>query len=237
MAVASAISIAHVLADPLRLALLDRLMHGEATVGELVSVTEATQPRVSNHLRILRDHGLVVVRREGRQAAYSLAGPTIAELIEALGAVGGSPVRRDRRTDPVLMQARTCYDHLAGVLGVWLYDRLVTLDALRPAESVRGDVALGRQAARWFEVLGVESLPAGGRRRFAFACLDWTERRPHLGGALGAAVCGEALRRGWVSRIAGTRAVRLTAKGYRELGTLGPLPDRISAPASVRSTA
>lgn len=232
----SAYSVAQVLADPLRLAVLHRLMDGAATVGELVSVTDASQPRVSNHLRVLREHGLVAVRREGRQMIYSLAGPAVAALVEALGAVAGGRAYRDRRTDPVLMQARTCYDHLAGVLGVWLYDRLAALKAIEPASADRGDVVLGPAATRWFDILGVEPALAGRKRRFAFACQDWTERRPHLGGALGAALCDEALRHGWVTRIRGTRAVRLTAGGREALGALGSLPDRISAPARVGST-
>lgn len=232
----SAASIAQVLADPLRLAMLHRLMEGAATAGELVSVTEGSQPRVSNHLRVLREHGLVTVQREGRQMAYSLAGPAVSALVEALGAVAGGRAHRDRRTDPVLMQARTCYDHLAGVFGVWLYDRLVALEAIEPASSIRGDIGLGPAATRWFDLLGVDPSEASRKRRFAYGCRDWTERRPHVGGALGAALCEEALRRGWVSRISGTRAVRLTARGREELSALGPLPDRIPAPSSVRST-
>ena len=131
------------------------------------------------------------------------------------------------------MQARTCYGHLAGALGVWLYDRLVALDAIEPAGEIRGDVALGLQAKRWLPALGVDAATAlKSKRRFAFACLDWTERRPHLGGALGAQIGAHALAEGWAARIPGTRAVRFSTAGREHLALLGPLP----VPPSVRSS-
>ena len=231
-------AIAQALADPLRLAILHRLMEGGAAVGELVAVTGTSQPNVSNHLRILREHGLVEAERTGRQMTYALANSSVAHLVEALTAVASGPKVRDRRTDPVLMQARTCYDHFAGTLGVWLYDRLVDLEAIEAVGEIRGDVALGRHAERWLSVLGVDAEAAARtKRRFAFGCLDWTERRPHLGGALAAQMCEQALARGWVARIPGTRAVRITSVGRAGFGALGAVPGPEGARASVRSKA
>ena len=231
-----AAAVAQALADPLRLAMLHRLMEGGAAVGELVAVTGTSQPNVSNHLRILREHGLVEAERTGRQMTYALANPSVAQLVEALTAVAGGPKARDRRTDPVLMQSRTCYDHFAGTLGVWLYDRLVDLEAIEAVGEIRGDVALGRQAEQWLPVLGADAeVAARSKRRFAFGCLDWTERRPHLGGALAAQVCTHALERGWVVRIPGTRAVRVTSAGRAGFGALGAVPGPEATRASVRS--
>lgn len=229
-------AMARAIADPLRLAILQRLMEGAAAAGELVAVTGASQPNISNHLRVLRQHGLVEAERAGRQMTYALANPGVASLVEALMAVGGGRRTHDRRNDPVLMQARTCYDHFAGTLGVWLYDRLVALEAIEGAREIRGDVALGPQADQWFSMLGLKSsAAAGSKRRFGFGCLDWTERRPHLGGALGARICERALSEGWAARIEGTRAVRLTAVGRKRLGVLGPLPERLTLEPSVGS--
>jgi DNA-binding transcriptional ArsR family regulator len=118
------------LADPVRLALLQHLMGGSATVSELVAVTGATQSNVSNHLQVLRRRGLVRARRLGRQREYELRGTHVARLIEELGAVAGdrqAPVVKDR----ALIEARTCYDHLAGKLGVRLFEALELRQAIR----------------------------------------------------------------------------------------------------------
>ncbi len=119
-----------------------------------------------------------------------------------------------------MVEARTCYDHLAGRLGVGLYGALVDADALVPTSEVRGDVGSGRAASRVFESLGIdlEALASGaGPRRFAFAGPDRTKRIPHLGGALGAAVCERFFEEGWVRRLAESRVPELTDEGERAL--------------------
>jgi hypothetical protein len=119
-----------------------------------------------------------------------------------------------------MVEAGTCYDHLAGRLGVGLYGALVDADALVPTSEVRGDVGSGRAASRVFESLGIgpKALTSGtSPRRFAFACPDWTKRLPHLGGALGAAVCERFFEEGWVRRLAESRALELTDEGERAL--------------------
>ena len=209
--------IAWALSDPVRLSVLQILMEGPAAVAELVSATGASQPNVSNHLKVLRERGLVRSERVGRQSIYEIADASVAQLVESLTVVAGGPQDPLFGTGP-MAEARTCYDHLAGKLGVGLYGALVEADALTPTGAVRGDVRLGPAAQRVFGAIGVDVEKASAeaaRRRFAFACPDWTERTPHLGGALGAAVCGRFFGQGWVRREEGNRAVAITRKGKR----------------------
>lgn len=223
------IALTQALADPLRLSILRELMGGPATVSELTALTDATQPNVSNHLALLRERGLVRATREGRQMRYELRDPAVASLIEALAAVADGPEKRAaERVTPPLAQARLCYDHLAGRVGVALYDALVARGALRPAEppataragraGPSAAVELGPAGDAIFAALGVSVADARReKRRFAFGCVDWTERRPHLGGALGAALCASAMAHGWVARQPGTRAVIVTDAGWQAL--------------------
>lgn len=211
--------IAWALSDPVRLSVMQVLMGGPAAVSELVSATGASQPNVSNHLRVLRERGLVRSERKGRQSIYEIPDASVAQLVESLTAVAGGPQAPVFGSDP-MAEARTCYDHLAGRLGVGLYGALVDADALVPTGEVRGDVRVGPAASGVFGALGVDpgAVVAGaGRRRFAFACPDWTERLPHLGGALGAAVRERFFEEGWVRRPEDTRAVALTSEGERAL--------------------
>lgn len=210
--------IAWALSDPVRLSVMQVLMGGPAAVAELVSATGASQPNVSNHLRVLKEQGLVRSERHGRQTIYEIPDASVAQLVESLTTVAGGPESLVFRSDP-MAEARTCYDHLAGRLGVGLYGALVDADALVPTGEIRGDVRLGPAAPRVFGALRIEPEVAAGtrRRRFAFACPDWTERLPHLGGALGAVLRERFFEEGWVRRREGTRAVALTSKGRRAI--------------------
>ena len=211
--------IAWALSDPVRISVMQVLMGGPATVSELISVTGASQSNVSNHLKVLREQGLVRGERRGRQSIYEIPDTSVAQLVESLTAVAGGPEAPVFGTDP-MAEARTCYDHLAGRLGVGLYGALVDADALVPTAEVRGDLRLGPDAPRVFGDIGVDPAKTAreaGRRRFAFACPDWTERLPHVGGALGAAVCEQFFGEGWVRRGEGTRAIALTSGGRRVL--------------------
>ncbi|HZC07149.1 MAG TPA: metalloregulator ArsR/SmtB family transcription factor [Ktedonobacterales bacterium] len=224
------IALTQALADPLRLEILRELMGGPATVSELTALTGATQPNVSNHLALLRERGLVRATREGRQMRYDVQNPAVASLIEALVSVAGAPARRaSERVTPPLARARLCYDHLAGEVGVALFDALVARDALRLTDVTKSTARAGRAApsamvelgpagAAIFGDLGVSVAEAQReKRRFAYPCVDWTERRPHLGGALGAALCAAAVARGWVARQPATRAVIVTDAGWQAL--------------------
>lgn len=128
---------------------------------------------------------------------------------------GGGPPARTVKSAPIA-RARTCYDHLAGRAGVAVFKALVTRDVLRSPKRVPGEAELGAHASDVFAKLGVDlDVVRRERRRFATACLDWTERQPHLGGALGAALWGAFTARGWIARRPGTRAVAVTAAGAR----------------------
>ncbi|HEY6707322.1 MAG TPA: metalloregulator ArsR/SmtB family transcription factor [Actinomycetota bacterium] len=198
------------LADPLRLRVVDRLGHrGPATVSQLSGELGVPLPQLSNHLRRLRESGLVRVERSGRQAVYRLADPGLQLLLPLLDRITGhlQPPAR-----PPVAASRTCYDHLAGPLGVGLYRVLVDRGALE--ELPDGTVEPGDTAARDLAALGVDvAAVTPGRQRLAFQCLDATERAPHLAGALGDAVAAALLTRGWVERTPGTRTVQLTASG------------------------
>jgi DNA-binding transcriptional ArsR family regulator len=218
-------ALARELGDPTRLAVLEHLVtEGPSGVSEMADTLELSGPRLSNHLARLRSADLVTVQRDGRHAVYQVASPSIKELLASLhaaasladqGTESGSGVPRPLSG---LRQARSCYDHVAGVLGVAILDALQDQGALGPAEGIRAGIELAPHGKAVFGELGIDPdhLP-GVRRRFAFACLDWTERRAHLGGALGAALLTALLKRGWLARESNTRALRVTTKGRKAI--------------------
>jgi DNA-binding transcriptional ArsR family regulator len=210
------IEITRAIADPLRLAVLHHLMGGPASVSELMAVIGVEQSRLSNHLAVLRERNLVRSTRQGRQVIYELRDAAVGRLVESLGQIGGAQARTVKSVP--IARARTCYDHLAGRLGVAVFRALVDRDGLRKPKEVPGDVELGPQAQRLFGALGLDmAVVRQERRRFATTCLDWTERQPHLGGALGAALWAELVARGWIVRRPGTRTVIVTSAGARGL--------------------
>jgi DNA-binding transcriptional ArsR family regulator len=210
--------VAQALADPLRLAVLGHLMGGPATVSEIVSITGESQSKVSNHLALMRERGLVRASREGRQRVYELRDASVAQLVESLTAVAGAEPARYRESPP-LARARTCYDHLAGRVGVALFDSLLSRGAIGGPQEPKAAVEIGPEGEEVFGGLGIDLEESRReRRRFAYACVDWTERRPHLGGALGAALWARFVERGWVLKKPGTREVIVTDEGKAGLG-------------------
>jgi DNA-binding transcriptional ArsR family regulator len=203
------------LADETRVAMLLALLGGEAlSAGELARVAGRSPSGASSHLRRLREAGLITAEDIGRNRFFRLGSPDLAEALEALACVAPPrAVRGLRQAQAVgaLRRARTCYDHLAGELGVAVTDALVKQGLL-----VRGDgsFALTDAGAAWLTALDVDVEALEGRRRsFARACLDWTERRPHVAGSLGAGVADLFFARGWVRRLPGGRALVLTSAG------------------------
>jgi DNA-binding transcriptional ArsR family regulator len=213
-------AVAELIGEPARAAILLELADGRArSAGELARASAISAPSASGHLAKLLLGGLVLVKSEGRHRWYRLAGAGVGHALEALGAIATRPPRlgalRRPGTDP-LHELRSCYDHLAGRVAVELARSLEASRVLRP----RGerDYGLEPRGRAFFGRLGVdtESLRAS-RRAFARRCLDWTERRPHVAGALGAALLSRLVDLGWVARRPDTRALRVTVRGRREL--------------------
>jgi DNA-binding transcriptional ArsR family regulator len=210
--------IAAAIGEPARTRMLYCLMEGPArTSTELALVAGVTPSTASVHLSRLKDDNLVRVFVQGRHRYYSIASPAVARALEGLSVLAGSPRSRFTPSTPVhLRAARSCYDHLAGVVAVGLHDRLMSarwLVATRHGNAYD----LSDAGARALSNTGVDvDFARTQRRRFAFGCLDWSERRPHLGGALGAALLSLALRKKWVAREFESRALTVTALGRRE---------------------
>ncbi len=211
--------------DPARASMLHALMDGRAlTASELAHVAGITPQTASGHLARLTVAGLLAVEKQGRHRYHRLASPAVARMLESIMQVAADIAPRRKKAfvgprDAALRAARTCYDHLAGHLGVALADAMVA----------RGQIEWGVDAGivtesgvALLDRLGID-LDAPGKRKTRMLCrpcLDWSERRPHLAGAVGAALCTHCLADGWVRRVDGTRAVTITPKGQRNFRDL-----------------
>ena len=206
--------------EPARAAMLAALMDGRAlTAAELAAAAGVTPQTASGHLGRLTEAGLLAMERQGRHRYHRLASPAVARMVEGIMQVAGAAPRQARPprvgpADAALRAARTCYDHLAGRLGVGVADALVVgghveLGADGGAVTPQGETFLAR--------LGIAARPHG-TRPFCRPCLDWSERRPHLAGTLGAALCARCLELGWVRRLSGTRALDITRAGRQGFG-------------------
>jgi DNA-binding transcriptional ArsR family regulator len=214
--------IAALIGDPARGNMLTRLMNGQAlTAGELAREAGVSPATASGHLAQLLDGGLLHVEKQGRHRYYRLAGAEIATAIEALMDVaehaGEQRVRPGPR-DAEMRQARICYDHLAGERGVELFSRLTAGKLITLGDD---EVAITARGERCFEAFGIDigALKAA-RRPACRICLDWSERRPHLAGGLGAAVLDRLFDLRWAYRVAGTRIIRFTPLGYSKFERL-----------------
>lgn len=215
-------AIAAAIGEPARARMLYYLTGGRAhTSTELAAVAEVGASTASTHLQLLKRRGLVRAFAQGRHRYYSLEGPLVAAVLEALRVLAGAPLREFKPSTPDdLRAARSCYDHIAGALGVSLHDRFHALGWLSPVAKSSGKYEVTPGGATAFQALGIDIASARAlRRRFAFACLDWSERRPHLGGALGAAVLELALQQKWVVRDLHSRALEVTPRGRREMAS------------------
>jgi DNA-binding transcriptional ArsR family regulator len=208
--------IAGAIGEPARARMLFCLMDGHArTSTELAVVADVSASTASAHLNRLKVERLVKVITQGKHRFYSLEGPKVARVLEGLSVLADQPRRKFAPNTPVrLRAARVCYDHLAGHLGVSLHDRFKELKWLSIGDTY-DLTAEGVKALESLEV-DVEALRKL-RRRFAYACLDWSERRPHIGGALGSALLHAVLKRKWVTRDLDSRAIQVTNVGRREL--------------------
>jgi DNA-binding MarR family transcriptional regulator len=198
--------------------MLEGLMDGRAlTAAELSALAGVTPQTASGHLAKMAEAGLILVERQGRHRYHRLASREVADLLEQIARFAERPEGKPRRAvsvgpkDAALRAARSCYDHLAGRLAVDLADAL----------TERGHVELDQDGGvvtesgeRLFCEFGVDLAPLRRTKRaFCRPCLDWSERRPHLAGAVGAALSRRCFELGWVRRVAGSRALTITQTG------------------------
>lgn len=217
---ARAARIAAAIGEPARARMLFSLADGLArTSTELAAIADVTPSTASVHLRRLADEDLVKVVAQGKHRYYTLGGPQVASALEALSVVaGGADGRFVPSTPQYLRAARTCYDHIAGSLGVRLHDGFIAAAWLTADGSGTTSYAVTAAGIAALSSIGIDVEEVRTRRRrFAFGCVDWSERRAHLGGALGAAILDTALRRRWISREPGSRALSVTPSGRREM--------------------
>ncbi|WP_166220154.1 ArsR/SmtB family transcription factor [Pseudomonas atagonensis] len=210
--------VAAAIAEPARTKILCSLMDGHArTSTELAAIAEVSASTASAHLAKLKDLALVRLHVQGRHRYYSLADKRVAQALEALMVIGQSATPTYKPHTPDRLQfARTCYDHMAGTLAVLLHDRLLEAGWLVETDEQAYRLSDIGEAA--FKGLGIEVEDLNARRRkFACPCLDWSMRRPHLGGSLGAAFLQTALKRKWVAQDLDSRALALTALGRKEM--------------------
>ena len=213
-------AIAALIGDPGRANMLAALLDGRAlTASELAWIAGVSAATASGHLSKLVEGGLLRVAKQGRHRYYRIAAPEVARMLEgmmvvAAGTVASEPVRRATpRISEALRVARTCYDHLAGRLGVGLADALVARGAIVLDEEAGEVTKTGRE---WLADFGLATERVGRTRRlFCRPCLDWSERRPHLAGVLGAALCQRCEDLGWIRRERDSRAVTITTAGRR----------------------
>lgn len=208
-------AVAALIGDPTRAAVLSLLLGGQSLpAGELARRTFVTPQTMSMHLARLVEGGLLTVTRTGRHRYFGIRNAEVAATLEALALLSPPPqpkTREESAEHKTLCFARTCYDHLAGTLGVMVTRALVergyvTLDD--------GAASLTADGSAWLRRRGIDETALRVKRRvFACTCIDWSERREHLAGALGAALTAKMFEDGWIARLPGGRAVRLTDAG------------------------
>jgi DNA-binding transcriptional ArsR family regulator len=210
--------VASLLGEPARADVLTALLADRAlTATELAAIAGITKQTMSAHLSKLLDAALIAVEQQGRHRYFRLANEDVAGLLESLMGVAfrtGAVRLISSPREPALRKARVCYDHLAGELGVAAYEHLLQHDIMR---ATKDSLELTASGAGWFAGIGVDTGEVARQRRtFCRSCLDWSERRHHLAGALGAALLTRLYDWGWAARGKNSRAVRFTPTGERK---------------------
>jgi DNA-binding transcriptional ArsR family regulator len=229
VAAANMVEVAALVGDTARATMLAALMGGQSlTGGELAFAARVSRSTASEHLAKLVEARLVAVTRKRRFHYYRIASPLVAGMLESIKAVAAIevPPRHQPRSarDDALRFARTCYDHLAGRLGVAIADALVAMGCVVLTED--GGEVTDAGAAFLIEFGAVLAPKSGSKRIFCRPCLDWSERRYHIAGHVGAEICRRCLELGWLARERDTRALRLTAAGIAGLSaTFGLEPN------------
>ncbi len=211
--------VAALVGDPARANMLVALLGGRALTATELAFSAGVSPQTtSGHLGKLSEARLLVMMKQGRHRYYRLAGPHVAQMLESIMnvALTGPPRYQPKsRLDDKMRHARTCYDHIAGVLGVSLADAMSARDFVVLGDEAGEVTALGME---FLGKLGVDLSTARSKRRvFCRPCLDWTERRPHIGGVVGAALAQRCFDLKWVERVRDTRALIVTPAGQRGL--------------------
>ncbi len=208
--------IAAMIGDPTRARMLSALMNGSfIAAGELARAAGVTAQTASSHIAKLVENELVMARSQGRHRYFKLADANIAHALEALSVVAERNVSADKWAHGAykpLKAARTCYGHLAGELGVQLFEGLLGSGAISPHD---GHFLLTPAGREQFEAIGLALPTARATRRFAYPCLDWSERRDHLAGSLAVALLDLGLEKGWLLRAKDSRAVSITPSGRK----------------------
>jgi DNA-binding transcriptional ArsR family regulator/predicted transcriptional regulator len=211
--------IVQLIGNPIRANILWTLLDGRAyTASELAAATDCSAQNCSIHLSKLVKAHLLKVEAQGRHRYYTFDRPEVAYAIEALAAAVPERHRHaEEKEDPPIRSCRTCYDHLAGRVGVQLTEGLVREKLLIQEDR---SFAITDKGNRWFEAHGIDMTALRRQRRnFSRTCIDWTERKPHLAGSLGAALLKMMLDENWLRRLPNTRAVLVTPKGRKALAT------------------
>jgi DNA-binding transcriptional ArsR family regulator len=216
------VGIAALIGDHARAEVLTALLADRAlTATELADIAGVTKQTISAHLAKLRDAGLIAMESQGRHRYFRLAGADVAHLLESLMGVAfrtGAVRLRASPREPALRKSRVCYDHLAGEMGVLVHESLLRRRALVSRADSLNLTATGR---RLFRELGIDADALAAKRRIVCrACLDWSERRHHLAGALGAALLVRIFELGWAKRDRDSRVVAFSAKGEKALREL-----------------
>jgi DNA-binding transcriptional ArsR family regulator len=208
--------VARTIGDPTRIRMLTLLMEGRALTAKELAHGGGVEPATATaHLNRLAKDGLIASTSQGRHKYFRLASPYVAQCVESLLAIA-LPGRSEPAVSPQpIRRARFCYDHLAGTLAIQMTDALLRRAVLKTNGK---EFAVSKKGERWFAQFGIDVAGVSqARRRFAFGCLDWSERKDHVGGALGAAVAHRMLEAGWLNRKPGTRIATVTKSGTRAL--------------------
>jgi DNA-binding transcriptional ArsR family regulator len=216
-------SITSAIADPVRLSVMIYLIRGQATYSELQQYLDISQSNLSNHLAVLCKANLIHKISNGRRNSYEIASPDAAQLIELLQNLQKSAPNPKSPVKKIAL-ARTCYDHLAGKLGVSIFNSLVNHNAIIYNQPIidpayfSKEITLGINADKTFKAFGVDlSSIASSHRKYAYACLDWTEKQSHLAGTLGAAVYHAMTEQKWIATHEEKRVITITDSGKKAL--------------------
>lgn len=213
------VSIAALLCEPTRARMLWNLLDGRAyTAGELSVVADVSPTSASNHLLKLLEAAIVKVEVQGRHRYYSVYNAEVAYVVEGLANLAGNNAVKNMKQEPAkhgVKYCRTCYDHLAGFVAVKIIEALEAKGCLARSKNIYLLTEKGRE---WFGSFNIsEEALTSKRRPLARQCLDWSERRPHLAGQLGAALLNKMLERNWFRKVEFSRALIITGKGRKEL--------------------